>query len=63
MAFDVHNQTLLLALQQDSIAVDVSLCIDPEDNPPPFLRDLRTLVMVSGYLEQVPVSPASLEYI
>lgn len=47
---------ILLARHQDSVAVDVSLCLDPELPPPAFLRYLRSLVMVSGYIEHVPVS-------
>lgn len=56
MTYDVPSQILLVAIDRYSISVDIALCLDPALAPPPFLRDLRTLVMITGYIETVAVS-------
>lgn len=59
LAYDVSTGLALLVERDLSRAllIDVSMCVDPSRTAP-WLRDKRSVVIVTAYVEQVDVSPS-----
>ncbi|CAL1707765.1 unnamed protein product [Somion occarium] len=54
-SYDVKSATMVLRDEDESVLIDISLCLDPFKSYS-WLRETNAPVMVVGYLERVPVS-------